>query len=86
MEIVSSVLESIRKGEVMFSVDPKDAYFQISVHLDSRLFLYIAINGRVYQFKALCCGLSMAPTVFTRAFYLSLRVGSQEGNPTASLP
>ena len=36
IETVSSVLGSIRKGDIMFSIDLKDAYFQIPVHTKSR--------------------------------------------------
>ena len=37
METVVSVFTSIRKGEVMFLIDLKDAYFQVPIHSDSQL-------------------------------------------------
>ena len=44
------------KGNFMFSVDLKD--------------LKIVLKVKVYQLKALCFGLSIAPQVFTRVFAL----------------
>ena len=50
----------------MVSLDLKDAYLQVPVHPDSRKYLRFVVSGQVYQFKALCFGLSTAPQVFTR--------------------
>ena len=70
MEIVSSVLGSIKKGNVIFSVDLKDVCFDIPVPLDSCPYLRIAFSSRVFQFRALCFGLSIVPQVFARVFTL----------------
>ena len=66
METIQSVLLSIRQGDWMASIDLKEAYLQIPVHPDSRRFLRFVALGRVYQFSALCFGLSTAPQVFSR--------------------
>ena len=50
----------------MASIDLKEAYLQVPVHPDSRRFLRFVAQGRVYQFSALCFGLSTAPQVFSR--------------------
>ena len=50
----------------MVSLDLKDAYLQVPIHPDSRKYLRFVAFGQVYQFKALCFGLSTAPQVFTR--------------------
>ena len=50
----------------MASIDLREAYLQVPVHPESRPFLRFVTNGQVYQFTALCFGLSMAPQVFTR--------------------
>ena len=50
----------------MASIDLKEAYLQVPVHPDSRRFLRFVDQGNVYQFSALCFGLSTAPQVFTR--------------------
>ena len=68
METVASVLLSVREGDFLASLDLKDAYFQIPIHGSSRKLLRFMLDGTVYQFKALCFGLSTAPQVFTRVF------------------
>ena len=68
METVASVLLSVREGDFLASLDLKDAYFQIPIHGSSRKLLRVMSEGTVYQFKALCFGLSTAPQVFTRVF------------------
>ena len=66
METIQSVLLSVRQGDWMASIDLKEAYLQVLVHPASRHFLRFVFRGQVYQFKALCFGLSTAPQVFTR--------------------
>ena len=61
-----SVLRAVRRNNWMISIDLKDAYLQVPVHPDSRRFLRFVVDGKVYQFKALCFDLSTAPQVFTR--------------------
>ena len=58
LEIVASVLLSVREGD----------FFQILIHPSSRKLLRLTSEGTVYQFRALCFGLSTAPQVFTRVF------------------
>ena len=66
METIQSVLLSVRQGDWMASIDLKEAYLQIPVHPESRRFLRFVAHGQVYQFTALCFGLSTAPQVFSR--------------------
>ena len=66
METIQSALLSVRQGDWMASIDLKEAYLQVPVHPDSRHFLRFVFRDRVFQFKALCFGLSTAPQVFTR--------------------
>ena len=66
METIQSVLLSVRQGDWMASIDLKEAYLQVPVHPASRHFLRFVFRDQVYQFKALCFGLSTAPQVFTR--------------------
>ena len=68
METVASVLLSVREGDFLASLDLKDAYFQIPINGSSRKLMRFMSEGTVYQFKALCFGLSTAPQVFTRVF------------------
>ena len=48
------------------SLDLQDAYLQVPVHPSSRRYLRFCVGESVYQFRALCFGLSTAPQVFTR--------------------
>ena len=66
METIQSVLLSVHQGDWMASIDLKEAYLQVPVHPASRHFLRFVFRDQVYQFKALCFGLSTAPQVFTR--------------------
>ena len=66
METIQSVLLSLCQGDWMASIDLKEAYLQILVHPESRHFLRFVAHGQVYQFTALCFGLSTAPQVFSR--------------------
>ena len=66
MVTIQSVLLSVRQGDWMASINLKEAYLQVPVHPASRHFLRFMFRGTVYQFKALCFGLSTAPQVFTR--------------------
>ena len=67
MESSQSVLRSVQKSDWVVSIDLKDAYLQVPIHPDSHKFLCFVVDGTVYQFRAFCLGLSMAPQVFTRA-------------------
>ena len=50
----------------MASIDLAEAYLQVPVHPTSRHFLRFIFRDTVYQFQALCFGLSTAPQVFSR--------------------
>ena len=66
METQQSVLQSLRPGDWMASLDLKDAYLQVPVCPESRCYLRFCVGEEVWQFRALCFGLSTAPQVFTR--------------------
>ena len=66
METNQSVLSAIHQGDWLISMDMKDAYFHVPIHETSRKYLRFMFNGQIFQFKALCFGLSSAPQVFTR--------------------
>ena len=66
METPQSVLRSIHPGDWMVSLDLQDAYLQVPIHHDSHRYLRFVVEGRTYQFRVLCFGLTTAPQVFTR--------------------
>ena len=65
----SQLLSSIREGDFMASVDLLDVYCKVPIH-KSRKFLRFTCQGTVYQFNAVCFGLTTAPQVFTRVYSL----------------
>ena len=66
MVTIQSVLLSVRQGDWMASIALAEAYLQVQVHPTSRHFLRFIFRDTVYQFQALCFGLSTAPQVFPR--------------------
>ncbi|XP_064086089.1 uncharacterized protein LOC135201140 [Macrobrachium nipponense] len=66
METSQSVLGALRPGDWMVSLDLQDAYFHVPIHPQSRSFLsQVHFKRQVFQFRALCFGLSTAPMIFT---------------------
>ena len=68
MEIYVLVFASFRKGDVMFFNDLKNTYLQITIHPESRPYIWLALKGKVFQFKVLC--FSLSNLIFTRVFRL----------------
>ena len=66
IKMVQSVMASVRKGDWMVSLDLKDAYLQVSIHLKSRQFLDFSTSRGTFQFKVLCFGLTTSLQVFTQ--------------------
>ncbi|CAC5368900.1 unnamed protein product [Mytilus coruscus] len=56
----------VKSQDWALSHDLKDAYLHIPVHKTHRKFLRFCIQGKCYQFVALCFGPSQAPRVFTK--------------------
>ena len=65
LESIQSVLLSVSQGDWLASFDLREAYIPVTVHPASRPFLRFLLRDTVYQFQALCFGLSTAPPVFT---------------------
>ena len=62
---IQSVLLSVSQGDWLASFDLREAYIPVTVPPTSRPFLRFLLRDTVYQFQALCFGLSTAPQVFT---------------------
>ena len=73
MGTIQSVLFSIRPGDWMVSIDLKEAYLQIPVHLDSRKYLRFVAFGCVYQFRALCPPPPPPPPLSSHVLWLLFR-------------
>ena len=58
LESIQSVLLSVSQGDWLASFDLREAYIPVAVHPASRPFLRFLLRDTVYQFQALCFGLS----------------------------
>ena len=65
METPQSIREALQPGEWTFQVDIRDAYLHIPVAPAFRKYLRFTVGTRVFQFKTLPFGLSVAPRIFT---------------------
>ena len=65
METPASVRSSIRQGDWATSIDLTDAYFHVLMHARDRKYLRFVWGARIFQFRALPFGLSLAPWIFT---------------------
>ena len=65
METPETIRTSLQAGELVTSIDFKDAYFHIAIHSQSRKYMRFHVQGRSYQFKAQPFSLSTAPMEFT---------------------
>lgn len=73
------MIQSLSIGDWVFSIDLSDAYLHIPIHLESRKFLRFAIEGKIYQFRALPFGISVAPRLFTKVVSILLGYLRQRG-------
>ena len=79
METQQSVLQSLRPGDWMVSLDMKDAYLQVPVHPESRCYLRFCVGEEVFQFRALCFSVSTDPQAFTRVMAPILSIMHRHG-------
>ena len=66
METLNSIIQGLRTGDWLASIDLKDAYFHVPIHPASRKFLRFCINSQCYQYWVLPFGLSTSPRIFTK--------------------
>ena len=84
METTQSVLQSLCPGNWMISLDLQGAYLQVPVHSSSRRYLRFCMGESIFQFRALCFGLSTAPQAFTRARSLRSCIATGSGSSGTS--
>ena len=65
-ETLESIRRALKPDHWTFSVDLKDAFFQIPIHKKSRMYLRFLFEEEVYQYKVLPFGMTSSPYVFTR--------------------
>ncbi|XP_039211541.1 exocyst complex component 3 isoform X1 [Crotalus tigris] len=66
MQTLHSILTSIRWGDLLTSIDLKEAYLHIPILPAHRRYLRFCYLNRHFQYRALPFGLSSAPRVFTK--------------------
>lgn len=66
METLKTALAMIKKNAWFASIDLRQAYYSIPVHINSRKFLKFHWNGKYYQFTCLPNGLASAPRTYTK--------------------
>ena len=62
MDTTSKVLNIVTPGDWAVSLDLSDAYLHIPIFPKHQKYLRFSIQGRAYQFKALCFGPTSAPS------------------------
>ena len=60
------VIDLIQKNDYMTSVDLKDAYFSVPIHISCQKYLKFTWRSILYSFRCLPFGLKSAPYVFTK--------------------
>ena len=66
METLESIVNLIRPGCFMASLDLKDTYYSVPVAMEDRPFLRFRWEDTLYQFSCLPMGLTSAPRIFTK--------------------
>ena len=79
METIQHVCHLINQNDHLTSIDLTDAFLHVPIHPSSRRYLRFRWRGKLYQFKVLPFGLSLAPLVFTKVLKPLLRWARQRG-------
>lgn len=72
MPMVPRVRQAIVAGDWFATIDLKDAYFHIPIWQDHWRFLRFGFEGRIFEFRVLPFGISLAPRTFTRCMDAAL--------------
>jgi hypothetical protein len=79
METISQVVHLIKRNDFLTSIDLRDAFLHVPIHPLSRRYLQFQWRGKLYQFKVLPFGLSLAPLIFTKILRPLLRWARSHG-------
>lgn len=66
MTSLQTAIDMIRSGCFMASVDLRDAYYSVLVHVSHQKFLKFCWNGQLFKFRGMPNGLTSAPRTFTK--------------------
>jgi hypothetical protein len=79
MDTPTTIWRSFKQGHWVFSLDLKDGYFQIPIHLASHKYLRMEFRGQVFQFKSLPVGVSTAPWLISMIVMVAKDLYHQQG-------
>lgn len=65
MDTLIQVIDLVNINDWAISLKLKDAYLYIPMHPNNRKYLRFHVQGKVYQFKAMCFGPTQAQRIFT---------------------
>jgi hypothetical protein len=85
METLGSILQSLHLGDWMYSLDLKDAFLHVPIHVDSQKYLRFAYlddqdKVKVFQWVVLPLGLTSSPRVFTKLLVPVVRFMHSQGH------
>ncbi len=66
MDTFDVASKMVTKDCYMASLDLKDAYYSVPIAIEDRKYLKFYWNNTLWQYKALCNGLSSGPRIFTK--------------------
>jgi hypothetical protein len=66
METLKSAIANIQPRDYFASIDLKDAYFSVPIHVEHRKYLRFIWQNKHYHFITLPQGLACSPRVFTK--------------------
>ncbi len=79
MDTLLSTLAMIEPGMKMLSVDFSDAYYSLAVAPHHRKYLRFEFEGKLYEFKVVPMGLTLAPRFFTKVLKIPLSHMREKG-------
>ena len=74
MEGLKEVKDLLVHKDLMIKIDLKDAFFSIPLNQESQKLVRFRWRGTLFQFVAMCFGISPAPRIFTKAMKVPISI------------
>lgn len=84
MDTLRSILDLVRPGVFMVTLDLKDAYYTIGIHPSQQKFFKFIWRGQLYKFVCAANGLSPVPRKFTKLMKVPMSVLRARGHTVAN--
>ena len=72
MDTLDSVIQMIRPGSFMVTIDLESSFYSLNVHPDYRKYLKVICMGKIFVFKKLPMGYAQSPLQFTKLMKIPL--------------